>query len=73
MAEASGGQHFELRDFARLVDVYRSVVQELRHSYLLGYYTAARPGFHRLEVRLGEPGLSARTRSGFFVPFEQRE
>ncbi|MGH9779099.1 MAG: VWA domain-containing protein [Candidatus Acidiferrales bacterium] len=73
MAEASGGQHFELKDFARLVDVYRSVVQELRHSYLLGYYTAARPGFHRLEVRLSEPGLSARTRSSLFVPFEQGE
>lgn len=73
MAEVSGGRHFELKDFARLVDVYRSVVQELRHSYLLGYYTAARPGFHRLEVRLGEPGLAARTRQGFFVPFETGE
>ena len=73
MAEASGGQHFELADFGRLVDVYRAVVQELRHSYLLGYYTAAQPGFHRLEVRLSEPGLAARTRQGFFVPFERAE
>lgn len=73
MAEASGGQHFELRDFARLADVYRSVVLELRHSYLLGYYTAAPPGFHRVEVQLSEPGLSARTRPGFLVGFEAQE
>jgi len=70
MAEASGGQHFELADWRGLADVYRAVVQELRHSYLLGYYTAAGPGFHRLEVVLSESGLAARTRPGFFVAFE---
>jgi VWFA-related protein len=47
-------------------------VEDQRSYYLLGYvpdggtFGAARPKFHSLRVRVKRPGLSVRSRSGFF-------
>lgn len=70
LAEESGGRYLLLEDITGLGDAYAAIVQELRHSYLLGYYSRAGSGYHRLEVRLDDLKLRARTRRGFFIPFE---
>ncbi|MFQ5777048.1 MAG: VWA domain-containing protein [Terriglobia bacterium] len=70
MAEESGGRYFFLQDVNRLAEAYAAIVQELRDTYLLGYYSKAGSGFHPLEVRLKDERLRVRTRRGFFAPFE---
>lgn len=70
MAEESGGRYFLLQDVNRLAKAYGAIVQELRDTYLIGYYSKAGSGFHPLDVRLKDKRLRARTRRGFFAPFD---
>jgi Ca-activated chloride channel family protein len=42
LASVTGGRSFQPRDPAQLQDVMRTIANELRHQYLLGY-TPSRP------------------------------
>ncbi len=64
LAESTGGRAFTASP--GLADKLASAETELRTYYSLGYEPprAVPGGFHRLEVRLGRPGLAARHRHG---------
>lgn len=68
IARESGGAAYEIDDAGDLDWVYRRIEEELRSQYLLVY---ASPGtrrgtFHRIEVQLERPGLTARSVRGYY-------
>jgi VWFA-related protein len=69
-AEMSGGAAFAVSDFKRLQQAARTVVEELKHQYRLGYDPpeGGPPRFRRVEVRSTRKGVVVRTRSGYFPP-----
>ncbi|MDQ7007769.1 MAG: VWA domain-containing protein [Acidobacteriota bacterium] len=70
MATSTGGRFFKLRRLGRLGRVYRDILEELRHQYSIAYKPPPpRPGetWRSIEVRVGRPGLTVRTREGYFV------
>ena len=70
MATSTGGRFFRLRRLGRLTRVYRTILSELRHQYSIAYRPPpVRPGekWRSIEVRVDRPGLTVRTRKGYFV------
>lgn len=69
MADETGGGYFELRNTDDLGPTFTRVAQELHSQYLLGFEPQKTDGkVHRLEVRVGRPGLSARGRRTYQAP-----
>jgi VWFA-related protein len=68
LAEASGGDFFEIASPADIEPTFRRVLEEFRHRYLLSYTPAGvdRAGWHRLQVRVKQRGVSVRARPGYF-------
>jgi Ca-activated chloride channel homolog len=72
LAVTTGGRSFHLADPRRLEETLRSIADELRHQYLLGY-TPARPAvagerqWRTIEVRTSDPRLQVRARDGYFA------
>jgi Ca-activated chloride channel family protein len=79
LAERSGGRSYFVRKASKLKDAYRSIADELRHQYTLGYYPAADapddpaaakkghgPGWRSLEVRVARPRARVTARSGYY-------
>jgi Ca-activated chloride channel homolog len=68
IARETGGTHID----AQAVDpqtYFRQIADELRTSYDLGYYPSATTKdntFHKIIVRARKPGLTVRTRTGYF-------
>jgi Ca-activated chloride channel family protein len=68
IARETGGTHID----AQAVDpqtYFRQIAEELRTSYDLGYYPSATTKdntFHKIIVRARKPGLTVRTRTGYF-------
>jgi Ca-activated chloride channel family protein len=68
LAEETGGGYFELADGNNLGPAFRQVAEELHHQYLLGFSAARLDGrLHKLEVRLRQPGLTARARKSYLA------
>jgi len=70
LAQETGARSFFPTDISQLAGVYSSITQELASQYALGY-TSTNPkrdgGFRRIFVRVDEPNVRARTRSGYLV------
>jgi len=70
LAQETGARSFFPTDISQLAGVYSSITQELASQYALGY-TSSNPkrdgGFRRIFVRVDEPNVRARTRSGYAV------
>jgi Ca-activated chloride channel homolog len=68
IARETGGMHIDAQE----VDphtYFQRIAEELRSSYELGYYpnAAAKDNtFHKIVVRVKKPGLTVRTRTGYF-------
>jgi VWFA-related protein len=76
-ADMTGGRAFyNTNDLATALDKASS---ESTHYYMLGYYLPkdAKPGWHKLKVKLDRGGITVRERSGFYVlaskPGEKQE
>ena len=72
LARQTGGRAFftdEAKDLARL---YGQIRDELTNQYLLAYESTARADgqWRRLEVRVGRPNSTARTRAGYFAAIQ---
>lgn len=66
--QESGGRILSITRIEELEGAFRSILQELRQQYALGYYaTTSRGdgGWHKVEVRLKEGGGRVRTREGY--------
>jgi Ca-activated chloride channel homolog len=68
LAEASGGDVFEIATAADIESTFRKVLDEFRHRYLLSYTLTGveRAGWHRLQVRVRLRGASVKARPGYF-------
>jgi len=69
LAEETGGGYFELQETDELGPTFTRVSQELHSQYVLGFEPSERDGeTHRLEIRVGEKGMAARTRRSYVAP-----
>jgi Ca-activated chloride channel family protein len=70
LALETGARSFFPTDISQLAGVYSSITQELASQYALGYTSSNSKrdgGFRRIFVRVDEPNVRARTRSGYVV------
>jgi hypothetical protein len=63
-----GGRVFYVQSLDNLGSVYRAIQEELDSQYVVSYYPADTGGddFRRVEVTVPQPGLTARTVSGYW-------
>ena len=68
LAEETGGGYFELEKTADLAPTFTKVAQELHSQYGLGFSPASLDGKeHKLEVRMKQAGMNARTRRSYIA------
>jgi Ca-activated chloride channel homolog len=70
LAQETGARSFFPTDISQLAGVYSSITQELASQYALGYTSSNSKrdgGFRRIFVRVDEPNVRTRTRSGYVV------
>ena len=72
LASLTGGRSFQPRDPGELNTIMRSIANELRHQYLLGY-TPSRPivagqeQWRSITVRVKRPDVTVRARDGYMA------
>jgi VWFA-related protein len=68
IAAATGGGYFELTSTDNLRATFARVADELHHQYVLGFTPTALDGkMHPLELRLADPGMTARARKNYLA------
>lgn len=71
LAQLTGGRAHHQRDARRLPETLRTIADELRHQYLIGY-TPSRPivagegGWRDIDLRVRRAGLTVRARDGYY-------
>ena len=72
IAEETGGGYFELRRSDELAPTFTRVMQELHSQYTLGFTPQSLDGReHEIEVRVRQPGLTARARQSYIASPER--
>jgi Ca-activated chloride channel family protein len=72
LASLTGARSFHVRDPKQLSETLRSIAQELRHQYLLGYtpskpITPGQETWRSIEVRVNRPDVRVRARDGYLA------
>ena len=68
IAEETGGGYFELNGTTDLNSTFTRVANELHSQYVLGFSPEKLDGkIHKIEVRVKQPGLKARTRKSYLA------
>lgn len=68
LADDTGGGRFEMKRNADLASTFAEVADELHHQYALGVTPVALDGrVHTLEVRVSQPGMTARARKSYLA------
>ena len=70
LATLTGGRSFQPRDAEQLNTMMRTIANELRHQYLLGYtpsrpIVAGEPQWRSIVVQVNRPGVTVRARDGY--------
>jgi Ca-activated chloride channel family protein len=71
LSQETGGRAYFPEQIGDLAGVYGQIAEELSSQYSLGYTSrnSKRDGaWRRVVVRVGRPGLAARTKQGYFAP-----
>jgi len=72
LAEETGGGYFELKKTDELAPTFTRVAQELHSQYTLGFTPATLDGKeHKLQVRMRQPGMTARARRTYVASPER--
>ena len=72
VSEDTGGGYFELNRAENLASTFARVADELHHQYALGFEPAKLDDkMHKLEVKVGKPGMKARARKEYFAASEK--
>ncbi|MDX1503079.1 MAG: VWA domain-containing protein, partial [Thermoanaerobaculia bacterium] len=68
LARETGGESFFIDRAAQLDSIYERIEEELRTQYLLGYQSSqtSSDAYREVEVRVREPGLTAKTIPGYY-------
>jgi VWFA-related protein len=67
LARRTGGLSADATSPAQLSVATRTILDELRHQYLIAFTGGSEPGWHSLEVRVRKGRVNARSRDGYFV------
>jgi Ca-activated chloride channel family protein len=68
IAEETGGGYFELKATLDLGATFTRVANELHSQYVLGFSPEKLDGkLHKIEVRVKQPGMNARTRKSYLA------
>ncbi|OYT70373.1 MAG: hypothetical protein CFK52_11195 [Chloracidobacterium sp. CP2_5A] len=70
IAAISGGTHNRFTDPGAARAIFKSIAEDLRHVYVLGYYPTRgldQPGYRRVRVRVRRPEARVRARPGYVV------
>ena len=68
LANESGGRVFYVPKSDQVLPYLEKIRVELSRQYYVGYYTARKPGYHRIKVDLpGRSGITIRTKAGYLV------
>jgi hypothetical protein len=65
LARWTGGALYYSSTSASAYQAARSVVDELRHLYLIAFEPGAAPGWHPIEIRTSQKDFVVRTRGGY--------
>jgi Ca-activated chloride channel family protein len=66
LSDETGGGYFELKKTTELAATFTRVAQELHSQYVLGFEATQLDGrVHRLQVRMKQPGMTARARRSY--------
>ncbi len=72
IADETGGGYFELKKTDDLAPTFTRVEQELHSQYAIGFEAQQLDGkVHKLQVRLKQPGLTARARRSYLAVAEK--
>ena len=72
LSEETGGGYYELKKTDDLGPTFTRVVQELHSLYTIGFNPTALDGKeHKLEVRMKQPGMTARARRSYVASAER--
>jgi VWFA-related protein len=68
-AQGTGGLHYSPWRRSNFEDSLNQIGQDLHNQYLVSYRPSNREhlGFHHIEVRVSRPGVTVRTRPGYYV------
>jgi VWFA-related protein len=68
LSDPTGGRMFDLQSKTPLSEIFRTIEEELRSQYSLGFTPATRDGkFHKLKVTARPNGMKVRTRKGYYA------
>ena len=69
LADRTGGGHFRLAAGADVAGTFLTVVDELRHQYVIGFTPVKADGRrHDIDVRVKQPGMTVRARKNYRAP-----
>ena len=72
IAEDTGGGYFEINRAENLESTFAGVADELHHQYALGFEPPKLDDrMHKVEVKIGKPGMKARVRKEYFAAAEK--
>ena len=72
IAEDTGGGYFEMNRAENLASTFANVADELHHQYALGFEPPKLDDrMHKVEVKIGKPGMKARVRKEYFAAGEK--
>lgn len=65
LAQQTGGELFVVRNHLALAKAISTLVEELRHQYVLAFEAAATPGWRSVQIRTRKSGLHVRSRAWY--------
>jgi hypothetical protein len=67
LARRTGGFSGDGTSAAQLSSLTQSILDELRHQYVVAFAAGSEPGWHQLQVRVKRGKVNARSRDGYLV------
>jgi hypothetical protein len=72
LADEGGGGYFELHSTDNLAATFSRIAEELHQQYMLAFTAPVLDGkTHKIDVKLREPGLTARARKSYLAPADR--
>lgn len=69
LAQQTGGRFFEVSKKESVDDIYKTIGEELRNQYNLGFtpdQAAAESGYHKLTVTTTKKDMTVQAREGYY-------
>ena len=69
LAQQTGGRFFEVSKHESIDDIYKTIGEELRNQYNLGFtpdQAASESGFHKLTLTTTKKDMTVQAREGYY-------